>query len=432
MPVIERQGSDIRIRACRPLYATVRPPGSKSLTNRHLLLAALADGTSELRGASVADDALTMVEGLRQLGIAVDIRENERRIDVRGCRGFIPADDADIDTSAAGTAMRFLTGLCTLGRGQYRLDGTPRMRERPIGPLVDALRELGAGVRYELRDGFPPIILQSDGLRGGTVTFREPPSSQFLSAVIMVAPYAAQDVYIGVEGAIPSRPYLDMTLAAMRERGVEALTLDGTRFVVPAPQRYAAGPASIEPDASAATYFWAAAAITGGSVCVEGLTRSSLQGDVRFVDVLEKMGCTVTSDDDSLSVAAPADGRLAGIDVDLNDLPDTVQTLAVTALFAGGLSRIRNVANLRIKETDRLAALQTELSKLGARVELAADEITIEPPAHPTAAAIDTYDDHRMAMSLALAGLRIDGIVIRGADCVSKSFPDYFVELARL
>lgn len=432
MPVIERLGPDVRIRACRPLHATVRPPGSKSLTNRHLLLAALADGPSELRGASLSDDALAMVEGLRQLGIAVDIRSDGQRIDVRGCRGHIPADTADIDARGAGTAMRFLAALCALGRGRYRLDGTQRMRARPIGPLVEALRELGAGISYEQSAGFPPITLQSSGLRGGTVVFREPPSSQFLSAVMMVAPYAAQDVYIRVDGAIPSRPYLDMTMAAMRERGVEALTLDGTRIVVAASQRYAAGAASIEPDASAATYFWAAAAITGGSVCIEGLSRSSLQGDVRFVDALERMGCTVTTDDESLAVAAAADGRLSGIEIDLNEMPDTVQTLAVTALFASGPTWIRNVANLRVKETDRLAALETELTKLGATIELAPDGIRIQPPAHPTAAAIDTYDDHRMAMSFALAGLRIDGVVIRGADCVSKSFPGYFDELARL
>jgi 3-phosphoshikimate 1-carboxyvinyltransferase len=248
----------------------------------------------------------------------------------------------------------------------------------------------------------------------------------------MVAPYAAEDVFVQVNGQIPSRPYLEMTIAAMQQRGVEALTTDGSRIVIPASQRYAAGPVAVEPDASAATYFWAAAAITGGSICIAGLSRTSLQGDVHFVDVLERMGCTVTADNDSLTVAAPAEGGLRGIDVDLNEMPDTVQTLAVTALFATGPTRIRNVANLRIKETDRLAALQTELTKLGARVELAADGIQIDPPDRPTAAEIDTYDDHRMAMSFALAGLRIDGVVVRDAGCVTKSFPDYFDELARI
>ncbi|MBI5864419.1 MAG: 3-phosphoshikimate 1-carboxyvinyltransferase [Planctomycetes bacterium] len=430
MPSITRHHDDVTIRPAGPIRGRVRLPGSKSLTNRHLMLAALADGASVLRGASLSDDVLAMIGGLRQLGVAIDIGAQEAMLSVRGCHGMLPADEADIDVRAAGTAMRFLTALCTLGRGKYRIDGSPRMRARPIGELVDALRQLGAGIGYERHEGFPPLTVMARGLSGGTVQFTNPPSSQFLSALLMAAPYAGDDVFIAIEGALPSRPYLDMTIAAMRARGVEALTLDGSRLIVAAPQRYTPGPATIEPDASAATYFWAAAAITGGSMCVDGLTRASLQGDVRFVDVLVQMGCEVEEAEASLTVHAPRDGRLRGIEVDLNDMPDTVQTLAVTAVFAEGPTRIRNVANLKLKETDRLAAVARELGKLGAEVRLSADGLEIIPPRAALPATIESYEDHRMAMSFALAGLAGAEVTVRNADCVAKSFPGFFEKLA--
>ncbi len=428
---IKRMGNDVRIHPSGPVVATVQPPGSKSLTNRHLVCAALADGRSILHGASWSDDTEAMVRGLEQLGVKTEVRLAQHEIAVTGSHGNLDADDADIDAGSAGTAMRFLTALACLGYGRRRLDGSPRMRQRPIGALVDALTALGAQIGYEEVQGFPPLTVVARGLGGGEVVFRTPPSSQFLSAVLMVSPYALRDVMIRVDGAVPSRPYVDMTIDVMRSLGVELLENEG-RFIVPAFQRYQPGEHAIEPDASAATYFWAAAAVTGGRIRVSGLTRASRQGDVRFVDVLAQMGCRVHEDGSSLEVEAPADGRLRGVSIDLNEMPDTVQTLAVAALFADGPTEIRNVANLRIKETDRIAALATELTRLGAKVDPRPDGLTIHPPERVTPAMIETYDDHRMAMSFAIAGLVVDGIVIKDAGCVSKSFPDFFEVLGRL
>jgi 3-phosphoshikimate 1-carboxyvinyltransferase len=428
---IEPQGDDVRIQAGGPVVGVARLLGSKSLTNRYLTCTALADGRSLLRGASLSDDARAMLDGLAELGIRTEVHTGRREIIVTGCRGNPPADQAEIDVGHAGTAMRFLTALSCLGFGRRRLDGSARMRQRPIGGLVDALVALGAEIGYEAREGYPPLTVLARGLTGGEVIFRTPPSSQFLSAVLMVAPYATRDVLVRVEGGLPSRPYADMTIEVMRALGVELVESEG-RFVVPAFQRYQPGEHAIEPDASAATYFWAAAAVTGGRVRVEGLTRRSRQGDVHFVDVLARMGCQVHEGESSLEVQAPADRRLTGIDVDLNDMPDTVQTLAVTALFADGRTEIRNVGNLRLKETDRIAALATELARLGARVETRDDGLTIDPPARITPAEVRTYDDHRMAMSFTVAGLAAEGIVVKDAGCVSKSFPDFFDVLASL
>jgi len=300
------------------------------------------------------------------------------------------------------------------------------MRERPIAGLVRGLRQIGAAFSFESCEDYPPLSVIARGLAGGEVSFENPPSSQFLSALLMVAPYARSDVLIGIRGALPSQPYVEMTLSAMRACGVETLNAGGSRFVVPAPQRYRAENISIEPDASAATYFWSAAAITGGSVRVEGLPPNSLQGDVRFVDVLARMGCAVAADANGITVSGPPRGSFKGVDIDLNTMPDTVQTLAVVALFANSPTTIRNVANLRVKETDRIAALERELVGMGATVRVFSDGLEIIPPPEPRAATIETYDDHRMAMSFALAGFRVDGMVIRNAGCVSKSFPAYF------
>lgn len=431
MPV-ERVGSAVRVHPVGALAGTVRPPGSKSLTNRYLTCTALADGESTLRGASLSSDTLRMVAGLQRLGVQAEVHKEGPAIRVRGCRGHLAADDAELDAGDAGTAMRFLTALACLGYGRFRLDGSPRMRARPIGQLVDGLHAIGAGIGYEGVEGYPPLTIVARGLAGGEIEFARPPSSQYVSAILMVAPYAARDVMIRVDGPLTSRPYVDMTIAVMRALSVEALSAEGQRFIVPSTQRYRAGEFEIEPDASAASYFWAAAAVTGGRVRVNGLTRGSPQGDVRFVEVLERMGCGVDAGDDYIAVQGPSLGQLEAVEVDLNEMPDVVQTLAVAALFARGTTRISNVANLRIKETDRLAALATELSKLGAAVEVFDDGLTITPPARVNGATIDTYNDHRMAMSFALAGLAIDGIVIKDADCVSKSFPDYFDALASL
>lgn len=429
---IERHGEDVTIRPISASDVVVRLPGSKSLTNRHLLCAALADGRSTLRGVSLSEDALVMVDALRTLGITIDLRPQSAEALVSGCGGHLPATGATISAGDAGTAMRFLTALVCLGHGRYALDGSPRMRERPIGQLVGALCELGAGIGYDGASGYPPLTVAAHGLAGGRAIFTRPVSSQYVSAILMVAPYAANDVMIRVDGGLTSAPYVDMTLHVMRALGVDAIEEQLRRFIVPSTQRYVARGIDIEPDASAATYFWTAAAITGGRARVAGLTRDSAQGDVGFVDVLARMGCRVEDNGDGLCVAAPDAGALRGVEVDLNEMPDTVQTLAVAALFADGPTEIRNVANLRVKETDRLAALHAELSKLGARVELRDDGLRIEPPERPAAAEIDTYNDHRMAMSFALAGLRIPDVTIRNAGCVRKSFPDFFDRLAEM
>ncbi len=427
----EWRGGDVHFtKAASELNAHARPPGSKSLTNRFLFMAALADGASTLAGAATADDSARMAENLRQLGIAIDA-EPPDLLRVSGCGGVIPEHEAELDVRGAGTVMRFLTAFCCLAQGQFRIDGSERMRERPIGALVNGLRELGAQIDYDGQAGFPPLRIAAAGLPGGHAVFSRAISSQFASALLLAAPLARQDVLLELRGGVPSRPYLDMTIAAMRAAGVELLGDGSGRLVVPAWQSYRAGHYEIEPDASAATYFWGAAALCGGRVQVDGLSDASLQGDVRFVDVLAEMGCCVERGAGQLAISRRG-GALRGVDVDLNDMPDTAQTLAVLSLFAEGPTRIRNVGNLRVKETDRLAALACELTKLGAAVELEPDGITIRPPAQPSPARIETYDDHRMAMSFSLAGLRIPGLTIADANCVRKSVPGFFDRLAAL
>lgn len=435
----ESSMGDVSITHGRRMVGDARLPGSKSLANRYLACAALADGESRLSGLTLADDVREMIRGLAAFGIGVSTTDSSTAsepVRVQGCSGHLPADSAEVDVGHAGTAMRFLAALACLGQGRFRLDGSSRMRQRPIGPLVGALQELGAGIGYEDQPGFPPLTIQATGLAGGPVRFDAPPSSQFISALLMIAPYAHQDVLISIDGGLVSRPYVEMTIGVMRTLGVEALANDDlSRLVVPSYQRYRGGEFKIEPDASAATYFWGAAALTGGRVRTPGLTRAGRQGDVGFVDVLARMGAVISEREGGLEVSGPPaapDAKLRGIDVDLNAMPDTVQTLAVLALFADGPTTIRNVANLRIKETDRLAALQAELTRLGATIELRPDGLTIVPPRAVRPARIETYADHRMAMSFALAGLRVPGVVIADAGCVSKSFPGYFDELRRL
>jgi 3-phosphoshikimate 1-carboxyvinyltransferase len=423
------------------LRAKIRPPGSKSITNRALVCAALARGESLLTGALESDDTRVMIEGLRQLGLAVEHDPVARTIRVTGCDGRPPAPSADLLLGNSGTTVRFLTAMVALGHGAYRLDGTPRMRQRPIQDLLDALRQLGADAVSEAGDGCPPVVVRSAGLAGGRAEVAGNISSQFLSAVLQAAPCAASDVVLAVRGELVSKPYVAMTLAVMRAFGVEARMEDeGGRmnhssfrlhppsFLVPAPQPYHGRTYAIEPDASAASYFFAAAAIAGGNVSVEGLSTKSLQGDVAFCDCLRQMGCEVIDGDNQISVKG---SPLRGIDVDMNAISDTVQTLAAVALFAEGPTTIRNVAHIRHKETDRLAALAIELRKFGAEIEERADGLRIAPgPLH--GATIDTYDDHRMAMSMALVGLVVPGVIIRDPRCTSKTYPEFFRDLAGL
>jgi 3-phosphoshikimate 1-carboxyvinyltransferase len=410
----------------RPIHARVRPPGSKSITNRALVCAALADGVSTLTGALDSEDTRVMIDGLGQLGFAIESRDAGRTLVVEGAAGQIPALEAELFCANSGTTLRFLSAMVTLGHGAYRLDGVVRMRERPIAGLLDALNQLGSHVVSENGDGCPPVGVHANGLSGGTATVRGDISSQFLSGLLMAAPAAKTPVELEIDGPLVSQPYVRMTLAVMRDFGVEVETGDLlNRFHVPAPQCYRAREYAIEPDASAASYFWAAAAVTGGEVTVEGLSAGSLQGDVAFVDCLERMGCQVRREADAITVLG---GSLHGIDVGMNAISDTVQTLAVVALFAEGDTTIRHVGHIRHKETDRIAALATELRKLGAEVTEREDGLVIRP-ATLRPATIDTYDDHRMAMSFAIAGLCIPGVRINNPGCTVKTYPAYFDDL---
>jgi 3-phosphoshikimate 1-carboxyvinyltransferase len=405
-------------------------PGSKSDTNRALVAAALARGESELQGALDADDTRAMRECLRALGIALEEPE-PARWRIRGGGGALAAPTRTLDARASGTTARFVTALATLAPGPSRIDGTPRMRERPIDDLVDALRQLGAEIAIEGRGGCPPLLVRGGGLRGGRATIDASRSSQYVSAVLLVGPYGEHDLELHLkDGILVSRPYVDLTLRTMRAFGAEAGWLGPGALAVRAGVPYRGRVHRIEPDASSAAYAFAAAAIAGGRVRVPGLPPDSVQADLRLLGLLERMGCRATRRGDELELAGPA-GKLRALDVDMNESPDAVVALAVVCLFADGPSRLRNVAVLRLHETDRLAALEAELRKLGAGAEAGPDWLRIEPgPLH--GAEIETHDDHRLAMAFALAGLRVPGVVIRDPGCVAKTWPDYFSVLERL
>lgn len=410
-----------------PPDAIIEIPGSKSLTNRALVLAVLAQGTSRLTNALFSDDTVVMVESLRRLGFDVRVNEQALSMVVEGRGGIIPARTAELFVGGAGTAARFLTAMVALGQGRYRIDGIERMRERPIQDLLDALAMLG--VSFTSTTGTPPVVVDARGLRGGRAVIRGDVSSQFLSALLMAAPYAAGDVEITVEGRLVAAPYVEMTLAVMAAFGVEAEREGLLRFRVRAGQRYHAREYAVEPDASSAAYFFAAAAVTRGQVRVPGLSSQSLQGDVRVVDVLERMGCTVERGADFLAVRGS--GALCGIDVDLGGMSDQTMTIAAIAPFADGPTHIRGVAHIRHQESDRLAATAAELRRLGQQVEEREDALVITPrPVRP--ATVQTYGDHRIAMAFAITGLRAPGIVIADPACVTKTFPDFFERLESL
>ena len=408
-------------------------PGSKSVTNRALALAALSAGTTRLTGALFADDTARMADCLRALGFVVETDEASASITVYGQAGCIPNERAELFVGNSGTTARFVTPLLALGRGEYVVDGVARMRERPMGDLLRALRQLDVDVESLGGNGCPPLRVRATGLHGGVCAVRGDTSSQFLSGLLLAAPVAdGTETRIRVEGPLLSAPYVEMTVAMMRSFGV-AVEEDGARqtYVVPGRQAYRSPEAyAIEPDASAATYFWAAAAITGGRVRVNGIGRRSLQGDAKFVDVLQAMGCKVTRGDDWTEVMGTA--NLRGGTFDMNAISDTVMTLAAVAPFADSPTTIENVGHIRHKETDRLRAVASELARLGVGVVEREDSLTITPPAKISPATIQTYDDHRMAMAFALIGLRAAGIVIADPGCVAKTFPDYFARLTAL
>jgi 3-phosphoshikimate 1-carboxyvinyltransferase len=420
-----------------PIVATLRPPGSKSISNRALILAALTSVSrpQRLTGCLRSEDTEVMIDGLRRLGYSVepDWDSPDSSVTVfRGDKPLVPATSAELFVANSGTTMRFLTALCALGKGSYRLDGVPRMGERPISDLLDGLEQLGVEAWSERDNGCPPVQLRGGTWRGGRIAIRGEVSSQFLSGLLLAAPFApCASTIFEVSGALVSRPYIEMTRRMLHQWHLRIATPTDSSWLVPGEQqadgltgdRY-----DIEPDASAASYFFAAAAITGGRVTVPGLTMHGLQGDVCFVDVLERMGCKVERSTTAISVEG---GELHGADVGMSDISDTVMTLAAVACFAKGPTTIRNVAHIRHKETDRLAALAMELRRLGAEVEEFADGLTITP--RPLRGAmVQTYNDHRMAMSLALVGLSIPGVVIDNPSCVAKTYPNFFADLARL
>ncbi|GAB4117591.1 MAG: hypothetical protein Fur0026_05940 [Sideroxydans sp.] len=411
---------------------TVRLPGSKSISNRVLLLAALSEGVTEVRDLLKSDDTDRMLDALRELGVTVEaLGDNHYR--VHGCGGDFPNKDARLFLGNAGTAFRPLTAALALSGGSYELSGVARMHERPIGDLVDALRQLGANIRYLGNEGFPPLKLSPANLAGDTVQVRGDVSSQFLTGLLMALPLTGRTVRVDVLGELISKPYIEITLAMMRRFGVRVERKDWQSFVVFGGQRYTApGEVYVEGDASSASYFLAAGAIGGGPVRVEGVGADSVQGDVHFAEALQKMGARITMGPNWMEASGPVEGKLKAIDLDCNHIPDAAMTLAAAALFADGTTTLRNIASWRVKETDRIAAMATELRKVGATVEEGADSIRITPPAQLKHAAIDTYDDHRMAMCFSLVAFGSAGVRINDPKCVAKTFPDYFTEFAKV
>lgn len=400
-------------------------PGSKSLSNRILLLAALASGETRINNLLDSDDVRHMLNALQTLGVNYVLSDDSTQCTVQGGDGPLSFDGAlEIFLGNAGTAMRPLCAALSVGSGTFTLTGEPRMYERPIGDLVDCLRTCGAEIEYLGTEGYPPLRITAKELHGGKVHIKGNISSQFLTAMLMTAPFCKDDLEIIIDGDLVSEPYIVITLDVMAKFGVEVENNDFKRFIIKAGQRYVSpGTVMVEGDASSASYFLAAAAIAGGKVRVHGVGSESVQGDAQFAEVLEHMGAKVVWGETWVEVSRD---ELYGVDVDLNHIPDAAMTIATTALFAQGETAIRNIANWRVKETDRLAAMATELRKLGAVVEEGEDYIVINPPERIQAATIDTYNDHRMAMCFSLAAFGDSPITINDPDCTSKTFPTYF------
>ena len=411
-----------------PLDATVRVPGSKSLTNRALLIASLANGRTCLTNALFSVDTLHFVGALQALGFVVQLDEANSELTVKGLGGKIPAHKADLFIGNAGTAARFLSAFLTLGTGEFVLDGDSRMRERPIGDLVDTLTQLGA--KLEPSGNCPPVRIFASGLPGGKTKIAGDISSQYLSAVLMVSPYANESVEITLSTELNSKPYVDMTIAAMSDFGVEIQRGHYESFTIHPSSYLPRSTYAIESDASAASYFFAAPAICGGTVKVENVSRRSKQGDIAFLDILQGMGCAVKEGDGFIEVSST--GSVCGMDVNMRDIPDTAQTLAAIAPFASSPTRIRGIASARVKETNRVHATCSELERLGVQVEEHEDGMAIYPCKKLIPASIQTYNDHRMAMAFSLIGLRIPGVTIENPACVSKTFPRFFEVLETL
>ncbi|MEO8508606.1 MAG: 3-phosphoshikimate 1-carboxyvinyltransferase [Betaproteobacteria bacterium] len=405
-------------------------PGSKSISNRTLLLAALARGTTTLTGLLESDDTRVMLEALRALGIGWRDRGGHR-YEIAGAGGAFPGKHADLHLGLSGLSMRTLAAALALSGGTYRADGVPRMHERPIGDLVDALRPLGADIRYERAEGFPPLLIGPGHLAAAPVRIRGDVSSQFLTGLLQALPLLRAEVTVTVDGELISRPYVEITLNLMQRFGVNVARAGASAFRVPASDGYTSpGTLAVEGDASGASYFLAAGALGGGPVRVTGVGRDSIQGDVAFADELARRGADVRFGADWIETRAGA--PLAGGTIDCVAIPDAAMTLAITALFAAGPTTLVNIGSWRVKETDRLAAMATELRKLGATAEEGPDWLRVTPPDRLTPATIATYDDHRMAMCFALAALAGVPVTIDDPGCVRKTFPEFFGELGRI
>lgn len=413
------------------IAGTVNVPGSKSLSNRALLLAAIAKGETHLTNLLDSDDIRHMLKALTQLGVNYRLSDDKTQCWVKGLgQAFTVSKLETLFLGNAGTAMRPLCAVLATSEGEFELTGEPRMEERPIGALVDSLRQAGADITYLKNEGYPPLKIKGAALNGGKISVEGTVSSQFLTALLMAAPLFQNNSEINIVGELVSKPYIDITLNTMAQFGINVENNNYQRFNVKGNQQYqAAGDFLVEGDASSASYFLAAGAIKGGTVRVTGVGKNSIQGDIRFADVLEKMGAKITWGDDYIEVEG---ATLNAVDMDMNHIPDAAMTIATTALFAKGTTSIRNIYNWRVKETDRLAAMACELRKVGAEVIEGHDYITITPPSKLIEAAIDTYDDHRVAMCFSLVALSDTPVTINDPDCTAKTFPDYFARLKQI
>ena len=410
----------IEIKPLEKVSGKVKIPGSKSYTNRALLIAALAEGISRLENPLISDDTRYMIQALK--GFGIEVKEEPNAFIVSGKSGVLKIPIEEIFVGNAGTTMRFLTTFSSLAKGKVRLDGDERMRERPLADLLECLGQMGVKAIPAYHNGCPPIDIEGEGVPGGKVTLAGNKSSQYLTSLLLSAPYFQNDTNILIQGDLTSKSYADITLDIMKTFGITVENDNYQEFSVRAGQIYKGQTYQIEGDWSSATYFLAAAAVTGGDITLIGMNPTSVQGDAKFADVLKKMGCEVHKSTDSLDLKGNA---LSGIKVNMNDMPDAVQTLAVVALFAKGETIIEGIGNLRIKETNRIEALANELEVLGAEIKTGEDFIIIHPREY-VGAEIETYNDHRMAMSFAVAGLKIPGVKIKNPKCVEKSFPDFF------